>query len=711
MKSRIVVVVCWLLATTGFAASPSIIPLPKLMTNLPGTFTLCPTQPNPPVPGHAVTKILVDGSSLSTGQYLAMMLGRSTGYQFPIVTVTNTAAVRNAILITASNAIASLGSEGYELTVAPDSVVIRAPASAGSFYGVQSLLQLLPPQALSLHPVSGVAWTAPCVYIQDQPRFSWRGYMMDESRHFFGKAEVKKFMDAMALQKMNTFHWHLVDDTGWRIQITNPACANLTTASAFRPGWQSAQNNGIDFGQNPRVASDKTNSAGYYGGFYTQNDIREIVAYAAQRHINIVPEIEMPAHDTSILHAYPQYGCGNSSNSYVIDINSQQNIDYPISLLSLGTNSGQTVPFLQTILTEVMNLFPGQYIHLGGDEVSATDDHQWTTYSVDANQMAALGITGTTAQKIIAYQTWFSTLMSGFLQAHGRTMVGWTEFEAGGTVPNAVCMDWNSGGTTAGITASNGQKVVMALNTPTYINYYMYGTIPSGQEYPPGEPYIGSGVNSVSAVYNFEPIPSGLSAQYQSNILGAECPEWAEYIPSTINEEFKAFPRLCALAEVTWTPAASKNLTSFTNRLAIHEQRLAAMGMNYDRANANANANTTAIGTWGPTVSTQAPTTTNVSYDITSNVTGAGDINLDFHYTSGAYAINIYSVSLLVNGVPVDSDNTGYVGYAGASASNLSYFVLHLNSFVPGATYTVQATIAGYQGTTSSGTVYLVNWN
>src|ERR1700722_2649967 len=203
MKSRIVVVACWMLAMTGFAATPSIIPLPKQMTNLPGTFTLCPTQPNPPVPGHAVTKILVDGSSLATGQYLAMMLARSTGYQFSIATVTNTAAVRNAILITTSNAIASLGSEGYELTVAPDSVVIRAPASAGGFYAVQSFLHLPPPQALSLHPVSGVAWTAPCVYIQDQPRFSWRGFMMDEARHFFGKAEVKKMMDAMALQKMN----------------------------------------------------------------------------------------------------------------------------------------------------------------------------------------------------------------------------------------------------------------------------------------------------------------------------------------------------------------------------------------------------------------------------------------------------------------------------------------------------------------------------
>jgi hexosaminidase len=703
MKSRLIVIVSWLWAMTGLAATPSIIPLPKQITVMAGTFTLCPKQPNPPVPGHAVVKILVDASSLPTGQYLAAMLYRSTDYQFQILTVTNTAAVRGAILITTSNSIASLGAEGYELTVAPDSVVIRAPGSAGGFYGVQSLLQLLPPQALSLHAVSGVAWVAPCVYIQDQPRFSWRGYMMDEARHFFGKVEVKKFLDALALQKMNTFHWHLVDDTGWRIQITN--YPNLTTVGAWRPGWGTAQNNGIDFGQNPRVASTCTNGAGYYGGFYSQADIKEIVAYATQRHINIVPEIEMPAHCTSALISYPQFGCGNASNAYVIDINSTQNVNYLISLYSLNTNT--TIPFLQEVLTEVMGLFPGQYIHCGGDEVVATDDMQWTNIgSVDRAQMTSLGIDPTTGDTaIVAYQHWFSTNMAAFLLSHGRTMVGWTEFEAGGTVTNAVCMDWNSGGTTASLTASNGQKVVVGLNAGTYINYYMYTNGQGSQEYPPGEPYYSSkSYNSLAGVYGFEPVPSGLAAQYQSNILGTQCEEWAEYIPSPINEEFKAFPRLCAIAEVGWTPAASKNITDFTNRLVVHEQRLAAMGMNYDRTNANA----TAIGTWGPTMPTSQ---TNISFTITPYVTNSGDINLDFHYTSGADALNIYSVTLYVNGVAADSDNTGYIGYAGLSASNLPFFVLHLPTYVPGATYAIQATVAGYGGTATSGTVYMVNWN
>jgi len=680
-----------------------------------GTFTLCPETFSTGVPAHATTQILVDSNSFGTGQYLAALLFRSTGYQFQIVTNNGSNAVKGVILLTTQKGKTSLGAEGYELTVAPDYVVSRAPAEAGVFYGAQSLVQLLPPQILSLQPVTNVPWIAPCVYIQDQPRFSWRGYMMDESRHFFGKNEVKKFMDAMALQKMNTFHWHLVDDEGWRIEILEYPL--LTQVSGWRNGWNSAQNNGIDFGQNPRVSS-ATNGIGQYGGFYTQNDIREIVAYAQQRHITIVPEIEMPAHCTSGLYAYPQFGCGWPQSTYVMDVTSSQNVPYRKCLLSLGTdtnspNSG--VPFLQNVLTEVASLFPGPYIHCGGDEVIATGDHDWTNYPIDSNQIVALGILATNTNIVeikTAYQHWFSTNMSAFLQSQGKTMMGWSEFEAGGIVPNAILEDWETGTNSFAVqAATSGEKVVMAPDVYTYLNYYMNATNwAQGTYYPVGEPYFNSSnsVLTLSNVYNYEPVPTNLPAQYVSNILGTECAEWAEYIPSTRNEEFKAFPRLCAMAEVQWTQAALKNYTNFTQRLATHEQRLAAMGMNYN------GTNTIAIGTWGPTVSTSTNTFT---YDITSYVKSAGDINLDFHYTGGPNALNIYSTALLVNGVTVDADNTGYAGYAGPkpgyspAIGNLPYFVLHLKTFVPGATYQVQATCAGYTGTSCSGTIYMVNWN
>ena len=316
--------------------------------------------------------------------------------------------------------------------------------------------------------------------------------------------------------------------------------------------------------------------------------------------------------------------------------------------------------------------------------------------------MASLGITGTTTAKVIAYQHWFSTNMANFIKANGHTMIGWTEFEYGGTVPNAALMDWQTGANSRAVAvAEAGFPVVLVPDVNCYLNYPM--STNNLVEDPLYEPYFNNTVSylPVSLVYSFEPVPASLPAQYDTNILGAECAEWAEYIPSTINEEFKAFPRLCAMAEVTWTQASLKNYANFTSRLLTHQQRLAAMGMNYDQTNA------VSIGTWGPTVSTNQ---TIVTFPITSYVTNAGDINLDFHYTSGADAINIYSVSLLVNGVQVDSA-AGYIGYAGFSGSNLPYFVLHLKSFQPGATYTVQASIAGYGGTASTGTVYITNWN
>src|SRR5208283_6114781 len=271
------------------------------------------------------------------------------------------------------------------------SVVIRAPAQAGLFYGVQSLLQLFPPQILSPRPVSGVTWTAPCVYIQDQPRFSWRGCMLDVARHFFDKQEVERVLDAMALHKLNTFHWHLSDDQAWRVPI--PAYPLLTQTGAWRKS--------MDYGQNPR-ASTAYNSSGQYGGYYSTNDIAEVVAYAQQRHITVVPELEMPCHCTAALESYPSLGCGSgSTQNPVSDYNPDYpNIDYGVDLFSLNGTGSWT--FFTNVLTTVMGLFPGQYIHCGGDEVVASGDTQWESYTPDSTKMAALGFT----DNIPGYQYW-----------------------------------------------------------------------------------------------------------------------------------------------------------------------------------------------------------------------------------------------------------------------------------------------------------------
>jgi hexosaminidase len=651
----------------------------------------------------------VDGASQQTGQYLAAALAKSTGNQFQLANSTATNPVKGAILITTSNAIQSLGAEGYELTVAPDSVLIRASAQGGAFYGVQSLLQLLPPQIYSPRVVTGVAWVAPCVYIEDQPSYSWRGVMLDVARHFFNKDEVKQLLDAMAMHKLNTFHWHLVDDQGWRLQITN--YPNLTgnagsTTACWRNGSSGGTGNGMDYGLPPR-SSTATNGSGYYGGYYTQADARDIVAYAAERHITVVPEIEMPCHSDAGLNAYGQFSCGDSGQ-YTMDYYGIQSL-YGIDLYSLG--SPGFLPFIQDVLTEVMGIFPGKYIHCGGDEVIASGDTQWPNYTADQTNFQAIYGTNfaNTSANILKYQYWLSTNIAAFLNAHGRTMIGWSEIESSslGVVPNAAVMDWETGSSSqATNVAKAGLPVVMSPDSSCYVNYVegASGSLPIEP------PFVVGGTPSylsVSSVYSFNPTPTGLAAQYQSNILGAQCNMWGEYVPSFRNVMFKIFPRETAMAEITWTPKALQSYSSFTNRLAVEKQRFNQMGLNYDHESIPAIGGWTNVTTGGATM----------TYNITTNVTAAGEIDVSFWYLSGS-PLAISSVALLVNGVQVDADV-----HSGTAESSSTYqatepfipvytlYIVHLPELIPNATYTLQAAVAGSGGTATSGTVYLPNWN
>jgi hexosaminidase len=675
-----------------FGATPAIVPLPQQIQPRSGVFTICPAQLPSAAPEHPLVKIFTDPISQPTGQFLAMQLFKSTGWQFVVATTTNGLPVRNGILLTTVNANTNLGTEGYELTVAPDSVVIRAPATAGVFYGVQSLLQLLPPQAFSALPATNVVWTIPCLYIYDQPRFPWRGVMLDCARHFFDKQAIKQLLDAMATVKLNTFHWHLTDDQGWRLEITNyPA---LTTNSAWRLT--------MDYGLNAR-ANNYTNALGQYGGFYSQADAREIVAYAQQLHITVVPEIEMPCHAIAALAAYPQFGCGNAASSYNMDTISTCGSCYDVDLFSPG--SPGTMAFLEDILSETMAIFPGQYIHCGGDEVIASGDKQWNSYSYDTAQMTAAGITPNNGNtSIIQYQHWFSTNLAAFIQSQGHTMIGWTEFENGGIVPNAALADWETGSSSEAVaTAEAGQKVVMCPDSTCYINYIESTNLNIEP------PFIVGGTPSyasVNTVYTFEPLPSSLPAQYDANILGAQCNLWGEYVPSVENMMFKIFPRACAMAEVGWTPAAAKNYTNFQARLAVQEQRLSAMGANYDRESIPV------AGTWAPPQITTSYSP--LQWNITPNVSAAGEIDVSFCYTNGANGLNIAWASLLQNGSEIDRDT--HAGFAqsateAGNTTNATLYILHLPAFKSGGTYQINASVAGNGGTNTSGIVYLPNWN
>jgi hexosaminidase len=422
MRSQISGVIFSLLSAAALMAAPSLVPLPQQMQTFPGVFTLCGGQPVPGAPAYALTKILTDPAGQQTAEYLSGLFIRSTGYKFQIVTNSATNAVKRAILLTTSNANSNLGPEGYELTVAPDSVVIRAPSDAGLFYGVQSLLELLPPEILGPRPAQGIAWTIPCVYIQDSPRFPWRGWMLDSVRHFFNKDEVKRLLDGMALNKLNYFHWHLDDDAGWRIEIQKWPL--LTQVGAWRTN--------IMFGLNPR-STTAWGDDGQYGGYYSQSDIREIVAYASQRHITIVPEIEMPGHSTAALAAYPQFSCNCAScftNPHSLSVTS-----YVGGVFCPARP--ETMPFLQDVLTEVMGLFPGPYIHIGGDEVNFSN---WQSHSLDQSLMTSLGISS-----MQQYQAHFTQQIANWVKSQGRTMIGWSEILNGGLVTNAALMDWKVG--------------------------------------------------------------------------------------------------------------------------------------------------------------------------------------------------------------------------------------------------------------------------
>jgi hexosaminidase len=533
-----VIFLCLLAATVGAAdaVAPAIIPQPQQMTLRPGAFKLEPGA-----------RIFASPGCRATANQLAATLRRSTGYPLKVsAKYFSSQAVPGAILLTTRSARTNLGAEGYELTVAPDSVVIRAPTQAGLFYGAQTLLQLLPPQIFSTQPVARASWPMPCVQIEDWPRFQWRGLMLDVSRHFFTKTEVEQLLDTMALHKLNTFHWHLVDDNGWRFEIKK--YPRLTSEGAWRSN--------IGFNLDPK-ASTAYGSDWRYGGFYTQDDIREVVAYAQQRHITIVPEIEMPGHSVAALAAYPELSC--TGRAQTTDIGA----GIHAGVYCAGKDA--SFEFLQNVLTEVFELFPGRYIHIGGDEVPKDN---WQQCALCQARMKAKGL-----KNEEELQSYFIRRIGKFVNAHDKTLIGWSEILQGGLAQNAAVMDWIGGGSEA---ASQGHDVVMVPNKFCYFDYYQ-------SENHATEPRAIGGFVPLQKVYSLEPVPATLAPEMQKHILGAQANLWTEYVASFSHVEYMFYPRACALAEVTWSSQAARNWDDFTRRLQVQNQRFDQLGINYRR--------------------------------------------------------------------------------------------------------------------------------
>lgn len=488
------------------------------------------------------SRILVDGPFETEAQLLAARLRTATGYKIKIKSAAKLSA--GDILLTTQNASASSGPEGYELSVQTNGVFIRATTAAGIFYGTESLLQLLPPGIFSTNRIEDVAWQVPCVQVEDQPRFAWRGFMLDVSRHFFTKKEVEQVLDLMALYKLNTFHWHLVDDQGWRIQIKK--YPKLTSVGAWRDG--------IGFGLDPNSAT-AYDKQGRYGGFYTQRDIREVVAYAAARHITIVPEIEMPGHSSAALTAYPEFLCPNAQ----VSMPGKGGIFRGVYC----AGNDATFAFLGNILTEVSTLFPGKYIHIGGDEV---DKHNWQNCPLCQARIKSENL-----KDERELQAYFIRRVEKIVNAHGKALIGWSEIREGGLAPSAALMDWIGGGAES---AASGHDVVMTPTKFCYFDHYQSTNHTA-------EPRAIGGYLPLSRVYQFDPVPENLAPEFQARVLGGQANLWTEYVPNFHHAEYMMFPRLDALSEDDWSPKDMRDWDDFQTRVALNEKRLDAMGVNY----------------------------------------------------------------------------------------------------------------------------------
>jgi len=516
----------------------AVIPRPVHVTRGTGTFLLTPA-----------TVVVTDRATRPIGYQLADWLGPATGYRLAVSGGPGTAA--RTISLRIDPTLARLGDEGYRLTVTGTRITIRAFRPAGVFYGVETLRQLLPPDVFRQAPVAGVTWTVPAVEIEDMPRFQWRGAHLDVSRSFMPKEFVKKYIDLLALHKLNRFHWHLTDDQGWRIEIKKYPL--LTAIGAWRRNSLVGAQRG--YADTTQWVYDNVP----HGGFYTQDDVREVVAYAAARFITVVPEIEMPGHAQAAIAAYPWLGNTGQQLEVLTHWGVDQNILNP---------SDSAIHFMQDVLSEVLALFPSRWIHTGGDEAPKA---QWQTSPVAQARIGELGLHSENE-----LQSWMTAKMSQWLAGRGRSLIGWDEILEGGMeglAPNAVVMSWR--GIDGGIAAAQaGHDVVMTPTSNTYFDYYQSQDLAK-------EPLAIGGFLPLETVYAYEPVPPALDSVQAKHVLGTQGQIWTEYQRNPKNVEFMVFPRLVALAEVAWTPAGLKNYGDFTARLTKHFARLAVLDVNY----------------------------------------------------------------------------------------------------------------------------------
>ena len=516
--------------------TPSLIPAPKEISVKEGCFTLSR--------GTAIALDESDETLRGIARYFNEKTAPATGFELP---VKNSGKIKFTLAEDET-----LGDEGYHLTVKTNGITITAQKPQGIFYGVGTLLQLLPAEIKSKEVQSdGVQWNIPCVDITDKPQFVWRGLMLDVSRHFFTKEEVMKFIDELAEYKMNVFHWHLTDDQGWRIEIKS--LPKLTEVGAWR-----AKRVGQWWHRDRLMPGEKPT----YGGFYTHEDVKEVVAYAASRFVRVIPEIDVPGHSVAALVSYPELACTKAPASVNVG-----NKFFGEDENTLCVGKDFTFEFMDKVLTEVSALFPDDYVHIGGDECFKGFWHKCPRCRA---RMKAENL-----KNEEELQSYFIHRMGDILKAKGKKLIGWDEILEGGLAPDANVMSWR--GMSGGIKAAKaGHHVVMTPTNHCYLDLYQGETTVEPDTY---------SMCRLSDSYSFNPVPEGVPEEM---VLGGQGNLWTESVPTFRQAEYMAWPRGWALAEVLWSGPAQSDWDGFWPRVEQHFLRADMADINHSRSMYNA---------------------------------------------------------------------------------------------------------------------------
>ncbi len=516
----------------------SIIPQPVAISQSDGGFIL-----------NEKLKIYVSAEELRQEAEFLNHLLFVTNWKGYSVESSETPGDSNFIFLKLDSGFMNADEEAYRLSVTKSGVEISSRTKTGIFYGIQSLRQLLPAEIEHTDPSlvpKNTVWKVPVVEINDHPRFEYRGMHLDVARHFFPVQFIKKYIDLLAMYKFNRFHWHLTEDQGWRIEIKK--YPKLTEVG----GWRDSTLIG-------NYGTGKYDGI-RYGGFYTQEEIKEIVAYASERHITVIPEIELPGHSSAALASYPELGCFDKEVEVATTWGIFEDIYCP---------KEETFEFLEDVLDEVIELFPSEYIHIGGDEAPKK---QW-----EESEIAQAVIKREGLKDEHELQSYFVGRIERYLNSKGRQIIGWDEIMEGGLAPQATIMSWSWRGKTRAIEAAKmGHDVIM---TPNATNYFDHFQAEPTEE----EPISIGGLTTLKDVYEYEPVPEELSEEESKYVIGSQGNVWTEYMHTGAKVEYMAFPRAIALSEVLWSPFVQKDWNDFLNRLQISFKHLDVLDVNYAR--------------------------------------------------------------------------------------------------------------------------------